>query len=130
MNSNSANLIRECFTASSEGRMPFGQVVGELLTAGVESYAVDYRSRRTIYYVGSEALAFDMEVPDMEIGGQFDAAAVQVAIRGSQRGEVLYPQFKRLSMQAGCVGYTVWLAGRHVSYFGRRGETHVEPFPK
>ena len=35
----------------------------------------------------------------------------------------------RLSMLAGCVGYIVWIAGRHVTYFGHRGEQHVEPFP-
>jgi uncharacterized protein YbcV (DUF1398 family) len=33
------------------------------------------------------------------------------------------------TMDAGCVGYTVWIAGRHVAYVGRRGEVHVERFP-
>jgi hypothetical protein len=42
---------------------------------------------------------------------------------------VMYPEFKKLSQQAGCVGYTVWIAGRHVTYVGRRGETHIERFP-
>ena len=41
----------------------------------------------------------------------------------------MYPEFKKLSRQAGCIGYTVWIAGRHVSYYGRKGETHVERFP-
>ena len=41
----------------------------------------------------------------------------------------MYPEFKRLSMQAGCIGYWVWIAGRHVTYYGRKGETHVEHFP-
>jgi hypothetical protein len=27
------------------------------------------------------------------------------------------------------VAYTVWIAGRHVVYLGRRGETHTERFP-
>ncbi len=30
---------------------------------------------------------------------------------------------------AGCVAYTVWVTGQHVSYFGRNGETHIERFP-
>jgi uncharacterized protein YbcV (DUF1398 family) len=68
-------------------------------------------------------------MPDVEIAQDFDAAAVQAAIRGAQQGVVMYPQFKTLSRQAGCVGYTVWIAGRHVSYYGRKGETHVERFP-
>ena len=63
------------------------------------------------------------------IGEAFDAAALQEAIRGSQRGEVLYPEFVQRSCAAGCVGYVVWIAGRHVTYFGRRGEQHVERFP-
>lgn len=48
--------------------------------------------------------------------------ALKSAIRGAQRGVVAYPEFKRLSRQAGCVGYVAWLAGRKVTYFGRRGK--------
>jgi uncharacterized protein YbcV (DUF1398 family) len=70
-----------------------------------------------------------MQTPSTNIPLPFDTAAVQAAIRGAQRGEVKYPQFLELSMAAGCVGYTVWIAGRHVAYVGRRGEVHVERFP-
>ena len=55
--------------------------------------------------------------------------AVRAAILDAQQGRVTYPEFKRLSQRAGCIGYTVWLAGRHVCYLGRKGETHVERFP-
>ena len=41
----------------------------------------------------------------------------------------MYPEFKVNSQRAGCIGYTVWIDGRHVTYAGRRGETHVERFP-
>ena len=41
----------------------------------------------------------------------------------------MYPEFKKLSQAGGCVGYVVWIAGRHVTYVGRKGETHVEKFP-
>ena len=47
----------------------------------------------------------------------------------AREAEVMYPQFLRLSRAAGCVGYVTWITGRHVTYFGRRGETHVERFP-
>jgi uncharacterized protein YbcV (DUF1398 family) len=67
---------------------------------------------------------------DVAIGQAFYADAVRAAIRGAQQGRVMYPEFKRLSMQAGCIGYIVWLAGRHVSYLGRRGEVHIERFPE
>jgi len=123
-------LIEESAAGSSEGRLHFGQVIGMLMEAGVESYVADYRTRKTTYYLpGGETLALDLAMPDVAIAEVFDAAAIQAAIRGSQQGLVKYPEFKRLSCEAGCIGYTVWIAGRHVSYFGRRGEVHVERFP-
>jgi uncharacterized protein YbcV (DUF1398 family) len=67
--------------------------------------------------------------PNVPIGEGFDAEAIIAAIRGSQRGQIKYPEFMDRSMQAGCIGYVVWLAGRRVVYFGRRGEMHVELFP-
>jgi len=130
MNDRTQQLIREAADGSAAGRIHFGQVIGLLVQAGVESYVVDYRTRRTTYYLADgDTLSLDTPMPGVDIAQDFDAAALQDAIRGAQRGEVMYPQFKTLSRQAGCVGYTVWIAGRHVSYFGRKGETHVERFP-
>lgn len=130
MNESIQSIIREVSQASSEGRIHFGQVVARLVTAGVESYAADYRARRTAYYLpDGQTLDIPLDMPDVAIASDFDVQALQAAIRGSQRGEVKYPEFKRLSCAAGCLGYTVWIAGRHVTYFGRRGETHVERFP-
>lgn len=130
MNETASALIREAAAGSSEGRLHFGRVVEMLVHAGVESYAADYRCRRTTYYLADgDTLTIPLEMPPVAITQDFDAGALQAAIRGSQKGEVRYPDFKRLSRQAGCVGYTVWIAGRHVTYFGRRGESHVERFP-
>ena len=70
-----------------------------------------------------------MHIPGEQIPQDFDAQALQAAIRGAQLGEVKYPEFLKLSMAAGRVGYIVWIAGRHVTYFGRRGEVHIERFP-
>lgn len=131
MSTTPAHIIQETFTASNEGRMHFGEVVGQLMAAGVESYTVDYRSHRTTYHLlNDETLILDMVPMAQGIADTFSASAVQAAIRGAQQGTVMYPEFKRLSMQAGCTGYTVWIAGRHVSYYGRKGETHVERFPQ
>jgi hypothetical protein len=41
----------------------------------------------------------------------------------------MHPEFKKLSQRAGCVGYTVSIAGRHVTYRGQRCETQIERFP-
>jgi len=63
------------------------------------------------------------------IGEALAADAVVAAIRGAQRGEVMYPEFKQLSQRADCIGYVVGLAGRHVTYLGRNGEMHIKRFP-
>jgi len=124
------SIIRETVNASNEGRIHFGQVVGKLLAVGVESYQVDYRACRMTYYVSNDkTLTLEMPAPEVEIARNFSVQAIKAAILGAQRGEVMYPEFKRLSQRGGCVGYTVWLTGRYVSYHGRHGETHVEKFP-
>lgn len=123
-------VIRETSDASAGGRIHFGQVVVRLAAAGVESYLADYRAGRTTYHLlDGETLETPLDVRGCVIAGNFDDEALVAAIRGAQRGDVMYPEFKRLSCAAGCVGYTVWIAGRHVTYVGRRGETHIETFP-
>lgn len=130
MNETTRATIQATFDASNSGTIHFGHVIGQLVGVGVESYHVDYRSGRTTYYLPDGTTAdFSFERPHQGIADAFDAAAVRAAILGAQQGRVMYPEFKRLSQQAGCVGYTVWIAGRHVVYHGRRGETHVEQFP-
>jgi uncharacterized protein YbcV (DUF1398 family) len=123
-------VIEDCARASNDGTAHFGEVVQTLLGVGVESYYADYRAQCLTYYLpGDEALQVPLPGVDGTIAQAFDAAAIQSAIRGAQRGEVMYPEFKQLSQAGGCIGYMVWLAGRHVTYYGRRGETHVERFP-
>jgi len=130
MDESTQSTIRETSQASAAGRIHFGQVVVQLAAAGVESYVADYRACRTTYYLpDGKTLDIPLDMPDVVIAHDFDVQALQAAIRGAQRGEVMYPEFKRLSCTAGCIGYTVWIAGRHVTYFGRRGEIHVEKFP-
>lgn len=130
MDSHLIEQIEQCAKASNAGQQTFGSVVGTLLQLGVESYFADYRSETTTYYLPDSSFTrYPLTAPDVEISSLFDAAALQAAIRGAQRDEVRYPEFLRLSMAAGCIGYFVWLEGRHVSYFGRRGEVHVERFP-
>lgn len=123
-------IIRETLNASNEGRIHFGQVISNLVSAGVESYSVDYRTDRVTYYMPCcETLALELGSSKKEIAAEFSSSGIKAAILGAQRGEVMYPQFKQLSQAAGCVGYTVWLTGGHVTYYGRKGETHVENFP-
>ena len=130
MNEATLSTIRSTFEASNLGTIHFGQVIGQLVSAGVESYHVDYRSGRTTYYLpDGSTVDFTFERPRHGIGDAFDGDAVRAAIKGAQQGSVMYPEFKTLSQRAGCAAYTVWIAGRHVVYLGRHGETHVERFP-
>ena len=129
MNETSLSIIRSTFDASNQGTIHFGQVIELLVEAGVESYHVDYRSGRTTYYQPDGSIAdFGFERPQHGIADAFDGDALRTAIRGAQQGRVMYPEFKQLSQRAGCVVYTVWIAGRHVVYLGRRGEAHIERF--
>ncbi len=122
--------IEACAQDSYAGTRNFGEIVGTLIEAGVESYYADFRAKATTYYTPSgEAVAVALHAPQEAVADAFDSAAMQAAVRRAQRGEVKYPEFLQLSYKAGCVGYMVWIAGRHVTYFGRRGEAHVERFP-
>jgi len=123
-------LIQATFAASNNGTIHFGQVIGQLFSVGVEAYQVDYRAGRATYYLPSgDTVDLDFARPEQGIADTFSTDALRAAIRGAQQGTVMYPEFKLLSQQAGCIGYTVWIAGRHVSYFGRCGEVHIERFP-
>ena len=125
-----AQVIEQCAQASQNGTASFGEIVKALMEVGVESYLADYRAQNTRYYMpDGQVYNHDLIATGQPIAENFDAAAVKEAIRGAQRGEIKYPEFKKLTQAAGCIGYMVWLAGRHVTYFGRRGETHVEHFP-
>ncbi|SEB14297.1 DUF1398 family protein [Variovorax sp. YR216] len=130
MNESTRIVIQSTFEASNKGSIHFGEVIAKLASVQVESYYVDYRTGRTTYYLPDGAtLDLDFERPQEGIAEAFDGDALRSAILGAQQGRVMYPEFKHLSQRAGCSGYTVWIAGRHVAYAGRKGETHIERFP-
>jgi uncharacterized protein YbcV (DUF1398 family) len=124
-------VIEECARASHAAQITFPEVVARLSSVGVESYYADFRRGTTTYYVASgSSHVVPLHTPEEAVAEAFDAGAIVEAIRGSQRGEVKYPEFVRRTMASGCIGYFVWIAGRHVRYLGRRGEDHVERFPQ
>lgn len=130
MNDPFAETIEKCSELSLAGTISFGEVVARLAAVGVEAYFADYRGKMTTYFAADgRAFAKALASPAVAIPDAFDKEGIQSAIRGAQQGEVMYPEFMARSMAAGCVGYMVWIAGRHVTYFGRRGEQHVEHFP-
>ncbi len=125
-----ASTLDTLAATSHAGRSSFGDFVAALAAAGVESYHADYRRKSTTFYLPDGAThTVHLPVPSVAIPEAFDGDAVVGAIRGAQAGDVSYPAFVARTMAAGCVGYHVWIAGRHVDYFGRAGQLHVEHFP-
>lgn len=122
--------IEACVERSHQGTIDFADVVSKLMAVHVETYLTDYRRGENVYYLPpDETYAVKFAAPATSIADVFNADGVAQAVRGAQSGAVKYPEFMRRTMAAGCVGYFVWIAGRHVQYFGRRGEVHVERFP-
>lgn len=130
MNAQFGCVVEECTADSDASRMSFPQVVGKLISAGVERYHADLvRSEKTYFLPSGESRV----IPNDEIGrvpaAEFSAPSVEAAVRAIQKGEINYRAFCERVMDAGCVGYHVSLAGRRVIYYGRTGDNHIEYFP-
>ncbi len=130
MNTEQMNVAKECAILSAKSQIHFGEVVSRLMKAGIERYHADYSRREITYYTpDGNSCIVPMEHEPMPIAQDFSAAGIQAAVRQAQREEIMYPQFTRQALAAGCVGYFVEITGRCVQYFGRNGEIHTEQFP-
>ena len=125
------HTIQSVFTKSNTGEIHFGDVIQQLIAIGIESYFVDYRCGETTYYFpNGKYIRHSFKAEITEITLHFDLQKIKQAIAGAQSGQVMYPQFKELTYLAGCIGYFVWIKGKHVQYLGRLGEAHTEKFPQ
>lgn len=130
MNAEQTAIIEACVRGSLTGELTFPEIVGRLQGAGVERYHADYCRQEITYYLpDGDSLVAPAPHAAGETGSVFSAAAVESAVRQSQRNEHSYIDFIRKTMAAGCVGYFVQITGRRAIYFGRNGESHVELFP-
>lgn len=124
-------VIKEMSERSLAGTVTFPEVVKALLKAGIESYTVDLvRNSKIFYSVEGETFAGSFDFKGPKPAPEFSAEAVVNAIRASQAGKITYPQFLEQILNAGCSFYTAYLTGRKVVYLGRKGDFHVEHFPK
>lgn len=119
-----------CHAGATQGRMTFPAILTTLIANGFDGYLVDLRHGTARYYL-TDGDSTDCPGPAETVALDFDAAALQSAIRAAQTGApgYTYAGFCHQAAQAGCAGYLVSLPGRRVLYFGRSGETHVEHFP-
>lgn len=130
MNMEQQNVANECARLSSKGQIHFGDVVSRLMQAGIERYHADYSRGEITYYTPDDgSYVIPMVHEPSPIATDFSAPAIEAAVRQSQRGEIMYPQFTRQALAAGCVGYFVQISGKCVQYQGRNGEIHTEWFP-
>jgi len=127
----SKQIIHELAIATQQGRMTFPQVVKGLLEAGVESYFVDFAAKQKTHYLADGTThPVPMILAPGPIAAEFDNAGLVAAIRRAQADTVRYPEFVKRSTAAGVIGYWAFLTGNKVIYFGRKGEQHIEEFPK
>lgn len=121
-----------CLQAAYNGSLGFPEIVGRLIEAGFESYAVDYRrNTQTFYLPDGESVVLDMPQPAGPVAKGFDARRMADLVLWAQSNAADYSfaGFSTLAKQAGCAGYIVSFLGRRVVYLGRTAETHVEHFP-
>ena len=123
----------KCLRGAEDNTMSFPQIVGTLMQEGFESYWVDYRRAKAIYYrPDGDSVELTAHRVDASVADMFDTAAIRAAIREAQQlvPGYTYAGFCRKVMEAGCAGYIVSFSGRRAVYFGRTAATHVEQFPQ
>ncbi len=123
-------VLEDCTAGSDAGRLTFPQVLAALAAAGIERYHADLcRAEKTYYRPDGRSHAVSAAPVAVAPATVFAADGVEAAIRAVQAGAVTYKEFCERIAAAGCVGYLVSLTGRRAVYFGRGGDSHVEPFP-
>jgi uncharacterized protein YbcV (DUF1398 family) len=123
----------DCLCAAHDGSLSFPEIIGKLMVAGFEGYAVDYRRNSQTYYLSDgDSVSIDMPEHPGAIAAMFDSSSVEALVRWAQIDgpNYSYAAFCEKVKAAGCAGYLVSFLGRRVVYYGRTAETHVELFPQ
>lgn len=126
------NILDQCTTGAFDGSVPFPETIRRILEVGVEWYSANLIFGMKTYY-GSDLSHHQTPWPNWtqpQIADEFSGESVSAAIRASQAKQITYPEFLKRIAEAGVVYYTVHLKGRKAIYFGRHGDSFVEPFPK
>ncbi len=130
MQADVVKLMQECTEASDQERISFPEVVLKLMQAGVERYHADLSRAEKIYYLPSgESHRVPAAPMQATPAPAFAADRVAAAVRAIQQRKIQYREFCERIAQAGCVGYMVSMVGRRAVYYGRTGDSYVEPFP-
>lgn len=125
-------VAKTCLDAAHDGSLSFPEIIGKLIDAGFEGYAVDYRRNNQAHYLpDGDSVEFDMPHSAGAVAATIDSAGVEALVRWAQADgpDYCYSAFCEKVKAAGCAGYLVSFLGRRVVYYGRTAETHVELFP-
>jgi uncharacterized protein YbcV (DUF1398 family) len=124
-------VIEQTLQETEAGRKTFPECVKALLAVGVESYLVNFaRMEKSSYGLNGETHIQKMSLQASPIADTFSNDDLIAALRGAQRDEIRYPEFVKRAKAAGAEAYWAFLTGKRVVYLGRKGEVHVEEFPK
>jgi uncharacterized protein YbcV (DUF1398 family) len=133
MDAQLSKIAESCLHGAESNTMTFPEIVGKLMQAGFESYAIDFRRATATYYLpDGESIVLPTHRPKTPIAATLNALALQTAIGEAQQSvpDYTYLGFCAKVMAGGCAGYVVSFSGRRAVYFGRTAETHVEHFPQ
>lgn len=133
MNDDQAAVARACLQGAETDAMAFPAILGALMEAGFESYAVDFRRTTAAYYqADGSSLELATHKVVTPVAPSLDTEAMQAAIGEAQQQVpgYTYIGFCEKAAAAGCAGYTVSMSGRRALYIGRTAETYVEPLPE
>lgn len=124
-------ILDQCTAGAFDGSVPFPETIRRITEDGVEWYSANLVLGMKTYY-GPDLSHHQTPWPDYDVppvADTFCAESVGSAIRSSQAKAIDYREFLRRIAEAGVVYYTVHLKGRKAVYFGRHGDSFIEPFP-
>ncbi|HEY3853204.1 MAG TPA: DUF1398 family protein [Verrucomicrobiae bacterium] len=124
-------IIVEAAQGTLSGALSFPEVVGKLLSAGVEYYHVDYVGlRKSFYGTNGEVVVTPINYEGLPaVAAEFALGKLRANIIDSQQKGQKYRDFTRRAMEAGVQSYFAFLRGKRVTYLGRSGDQHIEWFP-
>ena len=125
------DMIDQKLREGFDGKGSFPEAVQMMRDAHIERYHVDFVRLEATYYA-KDGSSYQTKMPTdrtYRISDVFCEESLINTLRTIQRGEITYPEFIEGATKAGAVSYTVYITGRQVPYFGKKGETYVEHFP-